>query len=170
MLHYQVGNQFVPELRAAADAVRQGLCDIEGLSFEDNRYAVSVHYRNCDPAGIAAIEQYIDDVLLRFPHVKKTCGKMVFELRVSVEWHKGRAVEWLLEGTTFAGSDNVVIYLGDDITDEDVFVMLRSYPSAICGIVGAPPERKTAARFCLEDTQEVVVFLQVVLHALLDNA
>jgi len=31
------------------------------------------------------------------PMLRKTYGKMVYELRPSVDWHKGKAVEWLME-------------------------------------------------------------------------
>ena len=29
--------------------------------------------------------------------LRRTNGKMVYELRPSADWHKGKAVEWLLE-------------------------------------------------------------------------
>ncbi len=53
-------------------------------------------------------------------------GAMAFELLPSSDWHKGRGLEWIrdeVEGRT--GQPSVVVYLGDDRTDEDAFAALR---------------------------------------------
>ena len=60
-------------------------------------------------------------VLRGCPDLRKGLGKKVFELRPASEWHKGKAVVWLLEALGLAGSDALPVYLGDDVTDEDAF-------------------------------------------------
>ena len=39
----------------------------------------------------------VDRLVADMPMLRKTYGKMVYELRPSVDWHKGTAVEWLME-------------------------------------------------------------------------
>ena len=39
----------------------------------------------------------VDRLVADMPMLRKTYGKMVYELRPSVDWHKGKAVEWLME-------------------------------------------------------------------------
>lgn len=58
---------------------------------------------------------------------KDLLGKMVYELRPEVDWHKGKAVEWLLEEIQhdYTNMELVPIYIGDDVTDEDAFRSLR---------------------------------------------
>ena len=46
-------------------------------------------------------------------------GKMVVEFRPAVEWNKGYALLAIMGHLGIPG--NAVIYLGDDVTDEDVF-------------------------------------------------
>lgn len=55
-----------------------------------------VFRRNTPENSEVEIEKLLDDVLFYFPLLKKTRGKKVFELRINVDWDKGRAVEWLL--------------------------------------------------------------------------
>lgn len=51
-----------------------------------------------------------------------TRGKKVMEIRPSIKWNKGDALEYLLDTLGFSNSSNVLpFYLGDDKTDEDAF-------------------------------------------------
>lgn len=44
------------------------------------------------------------------------------EIRPSIEWNKGNALEYLLETLGFKDSSDVLpLYIGDDRTDEDAF-------------------------------------------------
>lgn len=46
----------------------------------------------------------------------------VLEIRPSIKWNKGNALEYLLDTLGFAESNDVLpIYIGDDTTDEDAF-------------------------------------------------
>ncbi len=49
-----------------------------------------------------------------------------------MDWHKGRAVEWIRKTVAGrSGDDLPVIYLGDDRTDEDAFLALGDADLAI---------------------------------------
>ena len=41
--------------------------------------------------------QAVEEVMSEMPMLKRTEGKMVYELRPSADWDKGKAVAWLLE-------------------------------------------------------------------------
>lgn len=61
-------------------------------------------------------------ILSEYPNLRLTQGRKVFEIRPTIKWDKGKALEFLLESLGFGHSDNVLpIYIGDDRTDEDAF-------------------------------------------------
>ncbi|KAH8068558.1 hypothetical protein JL721_6704 [Aureococcus anophagefferens] len=72
-LRHSVSAEIIPVLAAARDALRRSLAHVAGASVEDNRFAVSVHWRN------------------------RSEGKCVYELKPNVRWDKGEAVLYLLE-------------------------------------------------------------------------
>ena len=149
-LRHSVSSEMVPVLRAARDLLIERLQVIEGSSVEDNRFSVSVHWRNCAVDDRPAVEAIVDATLSEAPFagvLRKNSGKCVYELRPDVKWDKGEAVLYLLEllrrrETDFDeyGDDDGVsedriagftedewyggvlpVYVGDDVTDEDAF-------------------------------------------------
>lgn len=49
--------------------------------------------------------------------------KPVFEIRLDADWHMGKAVQWLTDMLGACGE--LPIFIGDDVTNEDVFKELR---------------------------------------------
>lgn len=50
----------------------------------------------------------------------------VMEIRPSIEWDKGNALEYLLETLGLSNPNDVLpLYIGDDRTDEDAFKVRR---------------------------------------------
>jgi trehalose-phosphatase len=81
-------------------------------------------------------------------------GKMVWEIRPKVDFHKGKAVREILN--TFPSQGLLPIYLGDDQTDEDAFRALKSKGFTVfVGPGGFPSE----ADFFLRNPDEVQEFL-----------
>src|SRR3990167_7536298 len=97
---------------------------------------------------------------LKKKQIKIDSGKKVLEIKPSIEWDKGKAVLWLLAQQTRANGKNRVfpIYIGDDRTDEDVFLTLRK--NGITVFVGQ--DRRSAARYYVKDTGEVLQFLHLI--------
>ena len=92
----------------------------EGISIEDKRYSLSVHYRAAPDPGWAA--SFLDDACARLePRPRLVAGKCIVSLVGEDAWHKGNALEALM-ASTGAGT---AIYAGDDVTDEDVFRIKR---------------------------------------------
>merc|ERR1712224_439729 len=103
--------------------------DCSGMLVEDNTFSLSVHYRNVAEEDRPMGEQAVEEVLSTRPMLRKTDGKMVYELRPAVDWHKGKAVEWLLDVIKQdcpEGLEFFPIYIGDDVTDEDAFRVMES--------------------------------------------
>ena len=86
-------------------------------------------------------------------------GKMVLEIRPAVDWHKGKAVEWLTKKMSPICAEPLLIYLGDDDTDEDVFA---AWPREITVCVGENPN--TLANYSVRDPNEVHAFLRWLLR------
>lgn len=146
-----------------SDRLRAEVESIPGAVVEPKRASVAVHYRLADPEHHAQVTAVVEGLLDEYSgRLKVTLGKMVYELQPKIDWHKGKAVLYLLQALDLDADDVVPLYLGDDITDEDAFRALAGRGIGI--IVGHPddPEvanRPTAADFVLESTAEVEQFL-----------
>jgi trehalose 6-phosphate phosphatase len=100
---------------------------IEGANVENNKFCVSVHYRNVAEKDWEVVARLVNEVLEAFPRLKVTNGRMVLEVRPVIDWDKGKAVEFLLQSLGLNDSENVIpIYIGDDRTDEDAFKVATS--------------------------------------------
>jgi trehalose-phosphatase len=96
-------------------------------------------------------------VLAHHPELRKGSGKKVLELQPQIDWHKGKAVLWLLQALKLDGADVLPLYVGDDLTDEDAFKALAQRG---IGIVVEDSTRPTAAHYSLKSPVEVQAFLQ----------
>jgi len=93
-------------------------------------------------------------VLKEYPKLKLTQGRMVFEVRPSIKWDKGKALEFLLESLGFADCANVLpVYIGDDRTDEDAFKVLRRRGQGV-GILVSKHPKETSASYSLQEPAE----------------
>lgn len=85
-------------------------------------------------------------------------GKQVLELHPALDWHKGKAVTWIMEALRMDPNKAVPIYLGDDLADEEAFRTIRETGVGIR--VGGPGE-PTEAVYHLEDTGQVEQLLRI---------
>ncbi|MFP3871208.1 MAG: trehalose-phosphatase [Syntrophobacteria bacterium] len=161
----QQGLDFLPVLDRAEQRLRHGIDTIAGALVERKKFSVAVHYRKVQAAQIQAVEQVVDQVNAEFPQLRKSYGKKVYELQPEIGWNKGKALLWLLEELELDRPDVLPLYIGDDITDEDAFEVLRDRG---IGIVVGEESRSTAARYTLADPEDVREFLQA-LSSLLEE-
>ena len=153
-IRHQVGQEFLPVMKELHQRLRGALAHVPGLLLETKGFSMAVHYRLVDEAAVPDVETVVDGLLPDYPGLRKTYGKKVFEIRPRFDWHKGKAVEWILQAL---GVDHVPLYLGDDTTDEDGF---EAVAGRGVGILVADQPRATAARYRLGDDAEVGRFLQ----------
>jgi trehalose 6-phosphate phosphatase len=154
-IQHKQGAAFSEAVGRAAEMLATAVQSIEGALVEPKRFAVAVHYRQVAEKDLAAVEAAVDKALDAVPELRKAHGKKVFELRPRFDWDKGKAVRWLMEALGQTGAGVVPFYLGDDLTDEDAFAALAD--DGVTIYVGAP--HRTAARYLLDDTDQVGTFL-----------
>ncbi|KAG2709700.1 hypothetical protein I3760_05G253400 [Carya illinoinensis] len=132
---------------------------IQGVRIEDNGFCVSVHFRQVRAEDYGILEEKVKSVVEKYPEFHLTEGKMVLEVRPSIEWNKGHALEYLLDTLGFSNSSDVLpLYIGDDRSDEDAFKVIRSRGQGYPIIVSSTP-KDTKASYSLQDPSEVLSFL-----------
>lgn len=88
-----------------------------------NKYP-SLHLTRGRKVNLKSLLIFIKTLLFKFLIKKFTdiFDKQVIEIRPSIKWDKGRALEYLLDTLGFANDgDAIPVYIGDDRTDEDAF-------------------------------------------------
>ena len=162
---FRPAERFRPGLEAAAAALTEALAEVDGALVEDNTFAVSVHYRNVPDDKIADVEEAVAAVLLEQPSLTRQAGKMVIELRPLFEWSKGKAVEHILaelDANSGGGKKYFPLYFGDDVSDEDVFSLLRERDGPGAGVLvdaRARPRTSTAASYRVRTPADVHAML-----------
>ena len=149
--------RFLPVFDRAQADLERALQKFRGVRLEFKPYDIALHYRGADESEVPEIERRFDEVAGKFPELKKTTGKKIFELRPNADWDKGRAVLYLAEGLQRPGRRVVPLYIGDDITDEDAF---RAVAGKGIGILVSDEDRQTRARYTLNDPEETARFLE----------
>jgi len=153
------GSEFLPELDAVEQALREALTDVEGHSVERKKFSIAVHYRQVAQEAVGKLRSILDSMLSEHPRLRLGHGKKVFELRPDIEWNKGEAVRWILQRNSLDQAGIVPLYVGDDITDEDAFHVLAGRGLSIA--VRHDETRQTAADYSVADTQEVQRLLEM---------
>jgi trehalose 6-phosphate phosphatase len=156
-LKSQQGREFLPLLDQAERELHGYLEKIPGAVIERKRFSIAVHYRLVGADDISTVAETVDRVAADHRELRKGHGKKVFELQPRIDWHKGKAVLRLLEEVTTKPNEVVPLYIGDDLTDEDVFQVLEDRG---IGIIVREGSRPTAARYALENPGEVHLFLE----------
>ncbi|XP_062227559.1 probable trehalose-phosphate phosphatase 4 [Phragmites australis] len=155
----QPAREFLPMIDKAYRALVEKTKATPGARVENNKFCLSVHFRCVDEKRWSRLAEQVKAVLLDFPELKLTEGRKVLEIRPSIMWDKGRAVEFLLKSLGFDNrSDVLPVYIGDDRTDEDAFKVLRKRGQGL-GILVSKCLKETDASYSLQDPTEVMEFL-----------
>ena len=160
----QISSQLFLIIRNLKEELTNKLSKIKGIFVEDKDVTLSVHYRLATRSSYLLAKKIIEEVIQPFlarNKIKVSYGKKVIDIKPPVQWNKGRVVAWLLARQTFILRDRPImpVYLGDDLTDEDAFGMLKNKGLTI--YIGKP--KNSQAKYYLKDTQEVFEFLKKIL-------
>ncbi|KAM5557558.1 hypothetical protein ABKV19_024772 [Rosa sericea] len=156
---FQPAKRFLPAIQEISIVLEEIARKIEGARVEDNRFCISVHYRKVREEDYGILEEKVKSVIENYPDFHLTRGKKVLEIRPSIEWNKGHALEYLLDTLGFSNSGDVLpLYIGDDRTDEDAFKVIEARGQGFPIIVSSIP-KDTKAAFSLHDPSEVLTFL-----------
>jgi trehalose 6-phosphate phosphatase len=151
-----------PALHRFHATLVERFASVSGIRIENKELTLSIHWRHAAAGDRDAIMDETRRMLGAFPMLRLTLGKCVAEVRPNVPWDKGAAARWLLEQfapemlgpaapPAKATPEPLVIILGDDRTDEDMF---RALPHAVTMKVGDPSE--SAANYCLPSPEHVI--------------
>lgn len=157
--HFQI-----EEAEAAKEEMLEALKQIEshasnypGLSVEPKKYFTAIHFRNVHPSLHQRLKNEINDLVKKFEKIEVRKGKMVVDLAPKLKWNKGEAVKKLCEVLDLDPGKTVAVYIGDDLTDEDVFCELHSWGVGIK--VGVESMAGTCSDYSLRTPTEVGAFL-----------
>ncbi|KAI9113688.1 hypothetical protein K1719_014939 [Acacia pycnantha] len=157
---FQPANEFLPMIDEVYRVLVEKTKSTPGAMVENNKFCVSVHYRCVDEKKWSELAHQVKSVLKEYPKLRLTQGRKVFEIRPTIKWDKGKALEFLLESLGFANCADVFpVYIGDDRTDEDAFKKLRDRGQGL-GILVSKFPRDTCASYSLQEPEEVKDFLQ----------
>ncbi|KAF9671897.1 hypothetical protein SADUNF_Sadunf12G0098200 [Salix dunnii] len=157
---FQPAREFLPMINEVFSSLVSITKDIKGATVENNKFCVSVHYRNVDQDNWKSVWECVQDVIKTYPRLRLTHGRKVLEIRPMIDWDKGKALEFLLESLGLSNCDDVLpIYVGDDRTDEDAFKVLRERNCGY-GIFVSKSPKESNAYFSLRDPAEVMEFLK----------
>ncbi|EOA13525.1 hypothetical protein CARUB_v10026589mg [Capsella rubella] len=158
---FQPASEFLPMIDKVLCSLIESTNDIKGVKVEDNKFCISVHYRNVEEQNWGLVAQCVDDVIRTYPKLRLTHGRKVLEIRPVIDWNKGKAVTFLLESLGLSNCEDVLpIYVGDDRTDEDAFKVLRDGPNHGYGILVSAVPKDSNAFYSLRDPSEVMEFLK----------
>jgi trehalose 6-phosphate phosphatase len=162
-LQKEMGSDFSGLLEDVTSRLHETMDPIEGALVEPKKASVAAHYRLVAEDERHKVAEIVDAILADHPDdLKVTPGKMVFEIQPRIDWHKGKAVLYLLEALGLDTDDVVPLYLGDDHTDEHAFESLQGRGIGVFVGHADDPEvggRTTFADFILNSMEEVERFL-----------
>jgi trehalose-phosphatase len=144
--------------------LRNKLRSIKGVLIENKGLSLSIHYRLVAPKNIQLVKTIFCEATvfhLWRNEIRVRAGKMVIEVCPPVDWDKGKAVLWLLQNMSFCNNVPVMpVYIGDDLTDEDAFKLLKN--SGLTIFVGRP--KKSNAQYYVKNTRDVLNFLRLIIE------
>jgi len=151
--------KIIPKLDDIEKEVSSYLEDkTEGTQVDRKRYAIGIHYRNARPEDEKVVLELVNEILKKHPGHKKGEGKKIIEIKPDLDWHKGKAVLWILDELNLSEKENVMpVFIGDDITDEDGFEALKDIG---LGILVGGHGQPTAAKYALKNVFQVREFFK----------
>ncbi|MBI4833760.1 MAG: trehalose-phosphatase [Planctomycetes bacterium] len=166
---YQPGRgilrQYSPAVRRQAGKINRYLAEtlghIKGLLIENKGITLSVHYRNAHRSAVPAVQRAVHHAKrLVAPEWHSSYGKKVVEIKPPFkDINKGNALKFIMRKAS--GQNVLPVFIGDDITDEDAFSVLRKKGISI--YVGRQTN-ESCAGFYLRDVSDVKRFLKRIME------
>jgi trehalose 6-phosphate phosphatase len=149
-----IAREDVRELNERLEEVRQ---QVPGLILEDKHASVAVHVRGVDGARRAQALDLADGCAAEWVssgRLRRLTGNLVLEFLPNIACHKGDATLWIARDVEDRyGQPAWVLFVGDDVTDEDAFNAIEHGVGVLVG------SRPTAASPQLGSTSEVNTLL-----------
>lgn len=153
-----------PDVATARDDVRELSQRLEeiptrapGTILEDKHVSIAVHVRSVAAERRAEALALADECAAEWVssgRLRRLAGNLVLEFLPNVACHKGDAVRWIAADVERAcGQPTWVVFVGDDLTDEDAFQAIERGVGVLVGT------RETAATFAVSGIPEVNALL-----------
>ncbi|CAA0840785.1 Probable trehalose-phosphate phosphatase I [Striga hermonthica] len=156
----QPATEFLPIIHEVEKSLLEEIKHIPGAKVENNKFCLSVHYRCVEEKRWVELVDIVKSVIKEYKELRLSQGRKVMEIRPLIKWDKGNALEFLLQSLGFAESNDVFpVYIGDDRTDEDAFMVLRDRGQGL-GILVSKGPKETKASYTLQEPTEVMHFLK----------
>lgn len=131
-----LGESYVhPDLDATGSAIagiatglRARAEGIPGVFVEDKGLSVALHFREAAPGDQrTAVELFtaVSAPFIESGRLRVMRGSFVLELLPNIDWNKGDAVRWITEHVCRREGETFVVYIGDDVTDQDAFAAVE---------------------------------------------
>ena len=144
-------------MRALSKKLENEIKPYKGVWLEDKKYSLTLHYRMANNKNSLIAKKIFSEIVGEIEKkklVRVTKGKKVFEIRPPYKENKGTAVLKLKK--MHLKKSPLLIYLGDDVTDEDVFEIMNTRDVSIH--VGN--NKKSKAIYSLKNVRAVADFLK----------
>jgi trehalose-phosphatase len=143
--------------------IRERTAQFPNLLIEDKGVTASIHFRSMAPNLAPIVRRIVKNTIRRNSSAFKLAdGKKVLEIRPDLNWNKGTGIQELRRRFYLRGNP-LMVYIGDDRTDEDAFRVLGR--SAVTIHVGR--RKDTQARYQMAQVDQVWDFLRAI-HRLLN--
>jgi len=127
--------------------------DVPGAIIEDKDISLAVHVRAVEPALRAEVlrrARALAAPVLASGELAMLSGAFMLEFLPNLAWNKGDATRWILDDVAARRGDTPwVVFVGDDVTDENAFAAIESGVGVLVG------NRPTAATHRLPSPTEV---------------
>lgn len=161
---FQPASKYLPLMDEVCNLLKDRTKMYCGARVDHNKYCATLHFRCVKEEDWLALAEEVQAILKEYPELTLTQGRKVLELRPAIEWHKGKALEFLLKSLGLGSSSEVFpVYIGDDRTDEDAFQVLKEKGFS-CSILVSKVSKDTCASYSLQDPSQVMEFLQRLVH------
>ena len=147
------------ELRTAATELSSLASDFPGTSLEDKQFTLSFHYREMDAGRLPELNRRIVQIVERHG-LRITGGKCVFNVVPPDAPTKADAVREIVRHIAGDAPAPSLLFVGDDITDEDGFRALRDVDGAVTVRVGNM-DATSAARYSMDGPAQVHELLAI---------
>jgi trehalose-phosphatase len=145
-------------IRLLATRLTPRLERLPGVFLEDKGVTVAMHVRRAEPE-VRRMALEVFDQIVRYDvedrMLRLMPGSFVYELLPNIAWNKGHALRWIAAHVERRDRQRpFVVYVGDDVTDEDAFE--ANAGTGISIVVG---DRASSAGYRLRDPSEVEALL-----------
>ncbi|RZC19372.1 putative trehalose-phosphate phosphatase J, partial [Glycine soja] len=136
---FQSTSQFLPMIDEVYKILLEKTKTIPRAKVENNKFFLSLHFRCVDKKSWAALAEKVRLVLNEYPQLRLTQGRKVLEIRPTIKWDKGKALEFLLESLGYKNLNDVF----------PIYIVLRSRGQGI-GILVSRVAKETNASYSLQ--------------------